>query len=123
MSEPFRVCKTDGWPDLRDVVAPNGEKFADGLAPIGAKAVADNLNAAWRAAGGPALVAERDELRAALETIVNYYVANKGTKHEFILCSTGPHASEMTAKQRKAHKVWSMFDRARALLARHEGGA
>lgn len=67
MSEtPFRVVPCPGWPDIRNVVAPNGTKFADGLAPIGAKAVADNLNAAWTAANGPELTRQRDEAVALL---------------------------------------------------------
>lgn len=66
------------------------------------------------------------ELRDALETLVDMYVANRGSDgkfphpHEFISCITPRAVSEMTAKQRKADRTWRAWDAARATLAKAE---
>lgn len=56
-------------------------------------------------------------LEAACGTLVNMYVANLGSKHEFICCITPRHASQMTAKQRKKCEVWAAWDAARKALS------
>lgn len=58
-----------------------------------------------------------DELVATLDTLVNMYVANRGTpKDEFISCITPPHASAMTVKQRASNATWLAFDNAQDIL-------
>ena len=60
---------------------------------------------------------ERDEMRACLEALVEMYVANPHCERgEFISCITPKHACEMKDKERKEHKIWRVWDRARHLL-------
>ncbi len=65
---------------------------------------------------------ESGQLRLALETLVNMYVANRGSggefpyPHEFIACITPKHASSMTLVERRLSKVWSAWDAARIAL-------
>lgn len=66
----------------------------------------------------PALLAQRDALREALNTLVKMYVANLGNPaSEFISCITPLHASDLTAKERAKDSTWSAWDAARAALA------
>ena len=60
------------------------------------------------------------DLLAALNNLVNLYVANKGKDDEFITCITPPHANEMTKTRRKNSETWSAFDAARAAIAKAE---
>jgi hypothetical protein len=60
-------------------------------------------------------------LETVLESLVNYYVANRGgagpmKAGEFICCVTPRHASEMTKAERAKDRCWSKWDRARRLL-------
>ena len=52
------------------------------------------------------------EALAALDGLVKLYVANKGTRHEFISCITPSHASDMTKRERKQCRVWKAWDKA-----------
>lgn len=56
------------------------------------------------------------KLEEALSKLVDRYVANIGTDHEFISCITPKSASQMSFLERKNDDVWSLFDNARLLL-------
>lgn len=59
-------------------------------------------------------------LADALETLVNLYVANKGSQDsEFIRCITPRQPWAMTKKERKDSPTWSAWDKARKVLERH----
>ncbi len=58
---------------------------------------------------------------AALEKLIDLYVANPGTEHEFISGITPKHACYMTKKERAECDVWSAWDEARAALAALKG--
>lgn len=62
------------------------------------------------------LEVENRSLRAVLKNLVNLYVQNKGTVHEFISCITPKSACEMSTEERIKDSIWSVWDRARALL-------
>lgn len=62
------------------------------------------------------LIAAAPDLAEALATLVQLYVANPGTKQEFITCITPPSASAMTEEMRIQDPLWSAFDKARAAL-------
>lgn len=56
------------------------------------------------------------QLEEALKNIIDRYVKNQGSEHEFITCITPPGAGSMTYQQRRASSVWRLFDDARELL-------
>ncbi len=56
---------------------------------------------------------ERDALLKACEVLVELYVANKGSKHEFIKCVTPKSGYKLTQKQRASCKFWAAWDAAR----------
>jgi len=59
---------------------------------------------------------ENKKLKKALSDIIDLYVANIGTKHEFISCITPKSSIEMTYFERYNSPVWNVFDNARILL-------
>ncbi len=63
------------------------------------------------------LIDQRDALVKALRELVDMYVANKGTKSEFITCITPPVSSQMSVEQRAKSKTWKAWDNAREALA------
>lgn len=70
------------------------------------------------------LEAKCKAMEAALSTLVKMYVANLGTRHEFISCITPRHASAMSKRERKESETWAAWDAARAALGwplNHEG--
>lgn len=64
----------------------------------------------------PILLRRTQDLENILSKIVDTYVANRGTKHEFICCITPKPSVDLTPEQRKEDSIWSMFDQARKLL-------
>ena len=64
---------------------------------------------------------ENTQLRKALIRLVDMYVANQNTPHEFITCITPKGLWQLTTKQRKKCKVWRAWDKARKLLGVLEG--
>lgn len=61
-------------------------------------------------------VLQNDELRAALRSLVDLYIKNAGTKHEFITTITPKHSCDLTFAQRRSDPTWRAFDNARELL-------
>lgn len=66
------------------------------------------------------LQARISRLETCLDDLVRYYVANLGTKSEFISCITPRSASSMTKVERKACPAWSKWDAARNALAKEK---
>lgn len=60
---------------------------------------------------------EREKkLEEALKTLVDMYVANKGSKSEFICCITPIHSRDLTFNERRSNPVWKAWDNAREAL-------
>ena len=81
----------------------------------------DQCGAVWAVANYEAdierLEKERDELTSVLDNLVEMYIANRGSDHEFICCITPKAASKMTYLERMKDKTWRAWDEARIVTS------
>ena len=87
--------------------------FKDKLLPV-------KMKPRWRHLHCTKELSKKDEeiktLKECLKSLVDVYIANKLTRHEYIRCITPKGAYDMTWDERANNKYWQVWDKARELI-------